>query len=1617
MLPPRGELLNLERLEQRGRQLALEMATSATRSRASVRAHGRRLDENARVLRRAYLTFSEDVRREAIPPAAEWLLDNYHLVEAEIVGIRRDLPAAYHLQLPIVAGDREVVPFAGRARIYALALDVVEHSDARIDAYRLERFLALFQSVAPLSLGELWAWPSVVKTALIEHLRRICDVLLASRADHVAAARYMEPLESGGDADALPELPQVFSPAFLVELLARLREHGPRVAAFRSRLEARFAAAGQNTEDAVRADQQTHAAVQVSIGNTITSLRLCATLNWSAFIERVSLVEQVLQGDPSGAYSRMTFESRDRYRAAVEEIAGRSGDEQVAVARQAVDAARETLGRSAAASPGGDARASHVGYHLIGRGRAGFEKLVRHAPKAGAALRRLVFRNATTAYLGAITLLTLLGVAAAFAAADAAGAGKATVVWTCLLALMPASELAVGLVQRLVAALAAPRRLPRFSFDGGVPDTARTLVVVPTILDSVAAAVALFEHLEVQALGNSDANIHFAVLADFSDSTRPRDPEDAAIVGAARDAVRELNARHNGNGGERFWFFHRERRFSESEGIWMGWERKRGKIEEFARLLRGATDTSYEHDARLFETLPHFRYLITLDRDTRLPREAARTLIGIADHPLNRPAFEAGVGRVVEGYGILQPRVSVTFESAAGSIFARLYAGHTGVDPYTSAVSDAYQDLFGEGIFTGKGLIEIDAFNAALEGRVPENALLSHDLFEGLYARTALVSDVELVDDYPASVLAHARRQHRWVRGDWQILRWLSPFVPVRGGVERNTLPAISRFKIFDNLRRSLVPPCYVAFLAGAWTFFPGAPWMWTAALLAVLAFPAFFKIPGVLRPRRGERATVWARYLVEEIGTALAQWAITLTFLAYQAAAMLHAIGLTLVRVLVTRRRMLEWETAAASQARTRHLVGLAGLRAFAVEMVASPAIALALVPFVLAAGHGAPAAAAPILLLWLVAPLVAYLLSQRAVAPQPRALTSDERTRWRMIARKTWRYFDELVGEADHFLPPDNLQEEPGRMVARRTSPTDIAMGLLATLAAHDLGYLDTASLEERLRRTLTTLGSMEHFRGHLLNWYETSSLAPLLPRYVSTVDSGNLAGVLMALAQGLLEIAERPDPNDRLAGGVEDAEELLQVARAHAARNRRTFDPEVEYWTRMLAQSQDLVERRAQLPTDRPALVALAERCEAMARDMDFGFLYDDGRKLFSIGYQLADHGASGRLDTSYYDLLASEARLASFIAIANEQVPQSHWFQLGRPVTSVDGVPVLLSWSATMFEYLMPMLLMKTYPGTLLDRATRMAVKHQERYGVARGVPWGMSESGFAVTDRLGQYQYKAFGVPGLGMKRGLADELVIAPYATALAAQVDAPAALANFERLARLGGEGPYGFYEALDFTPRKTELEAAADGAHTGGNRPEAVVVRAYLAHHQGMTIGAIANVLDACSMTRRFHADPRVQATELLLQERVPRGLATQNPRPAEETRVAVAAPSLSLATLPLAPHRSPARALPLERRLYRDRHQRRRRRLSVPGDRGDAAARGSDARHARAVDVHLPRDVRDGSVWSPAFHPADREPEEYLVTFLPQKATFRRLRRRHRVACSRLRSRPRTTSRCAA
>lgn len=1462
------------------------------------------------MLREAYLTMAEDVHRgEFVTPAAEWLLDNYHLVASEIRDVHQNLPRGYYRELPKLATRQ----LAGDARVYVMAVELIRHSDSRLDRQQLLRFMNSYQTVAPLTIGELWAWPSMLKLALIENLRRLAEEATAARAARRSADDYVARIDSAGQGRPAP-LPLEIHPAFVVQLLQRAREYGPRLAAVRDAVDAHLEARATAAEEAIRGEHQRLAAAQVSVANVITSLRLCSTLDWSQYFESVSLVEGVLQRDPGGVYGRMDFLSRDRYRQAVEELADGTGEGQLRVALRTVESARQ------AAEGGLAGPAVHVGHHLIGRGRGDLETDVAYRPRPRRRLRRFVFAHATPAYLGMIGLLTALLLGLGFAYAHAHSASPWPLAWVALLLLLPASEVATAVVQSLGVRFAAPRRLPRLDFLGGVPESARTMVVVPTLLTSVERVEQLLEHLEVLALGNLDAHVHFALLSDFTDAPAREMPQDAAILGAARAGMAALNARHAEGRDDRFYLVHRVRQWNPSEGVFMGWERKRGKIEEWNRLLRGATDTSFSVEAGDPAVFPAVRYCITLDSDTRLPRDAARKLIGIAAHPLHQPQFDPRLGRVTEGYGILQPRVSVTMASAAGSLFARLYAGHTGVDPYTTAVSDTYQDLFAEGIFTGKGLYDVDAFVSALEGRVPENALLSHDLFEGLYARTALVTDIEVVDDYPSSVLAHARRQHRWVRGDWQILWWLFPIVPTRSGLRRNRLPLISRWKILDNLRRSLMAPATVALLLLAWTTLPGSPVAWTAAVLAALVFNLY---PLAVRTLGGPPAQqpwrVFLRLVREDANTALAQSGLQLTFLASEAWERVHAIGLTLVRLTATQRRLLEWETAAASAERGRHR---SGAWAFVREMLASPLIALLGLALVALTRPAALVAAVPVLALWAAAPFVAQALS-RPVPQRRRELGPEERALFERVARDTWRYFEDFMGPDDHGLPADNFQETPEPRVAHRTSPTNIGMGLLSTLAAHDLGFISREALALRIDATLTTMEGLERHEGHLLNWYDTQSLAPLLPRYVSTVDSGNLAGALMALAEGL---------------------------------------------------------RQAELPD-------LAARAAAFADGMGFRFLYDPQRRILSIGFRLADAEGPGRLDLSYYDLLASEARLASFIAIARGELPEKHWFHLGRLVTSVAGTPTLLSWSATAFEYLMPLLVMKSYPETLLDQTCRMAVRRQAEYAAQRGVPWGISECAYNLSDHLGNYQYKAFGVPGLGLKRGLADELVVAPYATALGARVDPQLAALNLRRLLAEGRAGAYGFYEAIDYTHRAVGELAADEGASPSGG----TVVRAFMAHHQGMTLVALANVLLGDPMVKRFHADPRVQATELLLQERVPRHAAITQPRPVEETRAAGPAPAQALRRF-----RSPHTLWPHAQFLSNGSY------TTVVTNAGGGASfcrgrvvtrhREDATRDPGSQYVYL-RDVRSGLVWSATHHPVGAEPEDYRVTFLAEKASFSR------------------------
>ncbi len=1507
--PFRDELLGADRLEDRALTLAARFTIDPRAHAKSIRP---RFEHNATFLKGAYQTLAGDVRAgRFVTAASEWLLDNFHLVSAQMAEARRNLPRTYYRQLPALASRDHL----GRARVYAMAIELVRHSDGRFERKELELFLNAYQRVAPLTIGELWAWPSALTLALVENLRRLAEEILRSRHARLIADDYLLSAESRRPTP----WPADIHVASVVQLLLRTREYGQQIPLLRRDVQAHLDARQITAEDAVRSEHQRQGVTQVSVANAITSLRLCSEIDWRDYVEGVSLVERALRRDPAGAYGRMDFLSRDQQRHAVEQIADPSGEAQVQLALKAVECAREAAATASALNP-----AAHVGYHLIGPGRAGLEAEVAHRPPMRARVRRLALRHPTPIYLGSIAAVAASLLAAVAFWTVRLGGSRPALLVALVLSAVPALDLAGAFVQRLIARAVSPRRLPRFDLTDGVPDDARTMVIVPTLLGSPEAVTALIEHLEILACGNLDPRIHFAILSDFVDAPAAAREDDRLILSAASDGIRDLNRRFGAGHTDRFFLFHRERRWNPRERVWMGWERKRGKIDEFNRLLRGATDTTFTTQVGELAVLPGVRYCITLDTDTRLPRDAAKALIGIITHPLNRARFDARSGRLTEGYAILQPRVSVTMASAAGSLFARLYAGHTGVDPYTTAVSDAYQDLFDEGIFTGKGLYDVDAFVRALEGRVPDNTVLSHDLFEGLYARTALVTDVEVVDDYPSSVLAHAKRQHRWVRGDWQIMRWLLPVVPTRSGWQRNELPLIARWKIFDNLRRSVVAPATVALLIAGWTVLPGPPIVWTAIGLAALAFPigdalvaAFWTL--------GRRAR-W-RAAADDVRLAAARSALQAVFLASQAYERLHAIIVTLVRVGFTHERLLEWESAAATANRS----GLLRAGAFARRMIASPLVAVGALAAVALVNPRAVIVALPLLLSWIAAPAIAFVLS-RPAPPRRERLGDEDRAFLLAVARKTWRYFETFTGMAGQALPPDNVQMTPDARIAHRTSPTNIAMALLATVSARDLGFIDLDEMIGRIEAALTTVDGLEHFEGHLLNWYDTATLLPLQPAYVSTVDSGNLAGALVTLASGLARLA---------------ADEPMPVATA-----ARLHD--------------------------------LAARAGAMFERMNFKPLYDARRQLFAIGYRLTDTEGRGHLDASKYDLLASEARLASFLAISKGDVPESHWFHLGRAATAVRGAPVLLSWSATLFEYLMPLLLTRTYPGTLLDESCRMAVRRQVDYGERLGVPWGISESAYSAVDRHGTYQYKAFGVPGLGLKRGLGDELVVAPYASALAAVLVPVQSAKNLRRLAALGLEGEYGFFDAVDYTDRGEGPGAGlADAANP-------VIVRTYMAHHQGMTLVALANALLDDRMVARFHLDPRVQATELLLQERLPRDVpAPQHPH-VDDLQVTALPP------LPFRRYRTPHTVFPHAQFLSNGRL------VSVVTNAGG----GSLTRDGVAVTrsrrdptldpgsqfIYL-RDVWSGDVWSAAYHPSPIEPDDYLATFRPDRATIRR------------------------
>lgn len=1677
--PFRAELFSSEQMASHARSLAASHSLAVGRAPDQLLG---RLEENETALVGVCGLLTRAVtEKRRITPAGGWLLDNFYLIEEQIRTARRHLPKGYSRGLPRLDEHRPGFS-AGRPRVYGLALEVVSHGDGRVDADVLKLFISAYQTVTPLQLGELWATPIMLRLAVIENLRRVAVRVAVSLEEHNTAGAWADQMTTAAEQDpqglilVIADMARSNPPmvgAFVAELARRLQGRGPALALPLTWIEQRLSESGLSIELLIQLENRQQAADQVSISNSIGSLRMLGGMDWRVFVESMSVVEQILLEDPAGIYGRMDFATRDRYRHATETLAKYGQLSEAEIARKLV----------ALAGAAANEQARHLGFHLIGAGRPLLELAAGAKLPWRERVRRLAGRYPLSLYLGAIFLLTLLFSGVALLLAQGSGlAGWRLAVMVAPLVLV-ASQPALGLVNWLSTLLVRPQILPKMDYSEGIPSGCRALVVVPTMLTDAQNVDDLLEALEIRFLANRDACLHFALLTDFLDAPQETLPADAGLLSLARAGIEALNDKY---GTGRFFLFHRGRCWNGQEGVWMARERKRGKLAALNALLRDTAAAGDEFALVVGDltALAGVKYVITLDTDTQLPRDAARQFVGAMAHPLNHPRYDEARGRVVEGYGILQPRVAISLPGTNRSRYARLYGGDPGLDPYTRAVSDVYQDLFGEGSFIGKGIYDVDAFEQALCGRLPDNQVLSHDLLEGCFARAGLLSDVQLYEDFPARYSSEVARRHRWIRGDWQLAGWLLRHVAGRrlaaaGSAEGtcavkpgNPLSALSQWKLIDNLRRSLLPAALMFSFVAGWLFMPTL-WVWPLFLLGLLLLPSACALCVELLRKADE--ILLRQHLLSVARAAqrsLAQRAFELAVLPFEAASSLDAILRTLWRMHVSHRHLLEWNPSSEAE-RSAALAGSDSFLAAFRRQWLGPVMALLMLIHL--AGHSGTAllAALPVLLAWLGGPFIGDWMSRPLVLRKPR-LSAAQMQFLGELSRRTWAFFERFVGPEDNFLPPDNVQEYRAVGLAHRTSPTNIGLALLANLAAHDFGYIPAGKLLERSTATLATMSGLACYRGHFYNWYDTQTLQPLLPLYVSTVDSGNLAGHLLTLQAGLLALPDEPIIGPRVFAGLSDTLRLVEEGGSGAGLSQKAalraaltaaqgeavptlafmhsslvrlsglaetllislagsepalfaglgrrpeVAPELDVEERVWAQAfvsqghdalhdlefllpsralraellgipslNDLVRPAAArlLPSEAWQLVrsragerlavisALASQAGELAL-MDYDFLFDRTRHLLCIGYNVSDR----RLDAGYYDLLASEARLGCFVAIAQGRLPQESWFALGRLLTSAGGEPVLLSWSGSMFEYLMPLLVMPGYANTLLDQTCRAAVARQIEYGEQRGVPWGVSESAYNTVDVHLNYQYRAFGVPGLGLKRGLADDLVVAPYASVLALMVAPEAACVNLQWLAAEGAMGLYGFFEAIDYTPARQRRGKTS------------TQVRAFMAHHQGMSLLALTSLLLDQPMQKRFGSVLQLQATLPLLQERIPRATALFTHAVQGFDVSAAALPG----ELPVRVIRTPNTPHPEVQLLSNGRYHVM---LTNAGGgysrwNGLAVTRWDEdpVRDAQGVFCYV-RDVASGKFWSTAWQPTCTRADSYEAIFSEGRAEFRR------------------------
>ncbi len=1585
-------VLNPEDLMRHAEQLAKTQVTEKRNS--GINRIQERIERNFQRVLETYHKFNLDISASfSIPPAAEWLLDNFYIIEEQKSILLKELGEARQA-LPTISEGA----YTGYPRIFAIAADLVSHCDGNVNERIIKDFINAYQKYTFLSIQELWMLSTMLKAALLEKLLVVCDRIQANRQDWYRAENIVNGIRHNNEncddfkrhIDQLDEI----TPAFTEHLIKKLRKDGAKTLWMIECLDSILIQKSTSTDNLISEDHFNQATLQVSIGNVINSFRALSSFDNTVLFEELSEVERILKLDPCGIYSQMDFNSRNHYRDIVMRMGNKYHTTEINIARLCVNLAKEKyeLNPSITAE-------NHVGYYLAGNGRGILTDRLGYNNTP-------FFKNRERWYISAIVIFSIL-IALIPTVNSIIGERDGLpfiAILVGILSIIPASEIVVSVLNSCISRVAKPTRLPKLELKDGIPENLATMVIIPTLIPNAKKTLELIDNLEIYYLANKGKNIYFTLVGDFKDADEETLSDDNGIVEAAINRVKDLNSKYEQTDGKPvFYFFCRKRTYNEKQSKWLGWERKRGAITEFNRLLRGDGNTDYVYNSADINSLPHIEYVITLDADTQLPLDTAKQMVGAMAHPLNKAYFDVEKGIVTKGYGIMQPRVDVNIESAGMSLFTRVFAGQGGIDPYTTTVSDVYQDAFDEGIFTGKGIYNVDVFRMALDKTIPENSVLSHDLLEGSFLRTALVTDIEMIDGYPAKYNSFMMRLHRWTRGDWQLLPWI---------LGKNPLSVLSRWKMVDNLRRSLVQPVLALIALLAVWLFKNSYREWLILALVSLCSPVLnyfvqLLIAGNYKIYIAKRRTT----IITGFKAIILQLGLLLTFLPYQADLMINAVAKSIYRVYGSKKNLLEWVTAADMEMSLKNGVG-----SYYRRMWFSPIYGAVILLLSILYRKSFVPIASLLFILWVLSPWIAYIISLPTTKNKA-LLDSAGIEEVRLLARRTWCYFDEFAGPEENYLPADNYQEEPYKGAAHRTSPTNIGLLLVSNLAARDMGYINTLDLLTRIENTINTVEKMDKWNGHLYNWYNTTTIEVLRPKFISTVDSGNFIGYLMVLHEGLSGLIENPIYDYSTIEGLFD---LLEICNSEIDAGKAYFDIELlkklidmdnieesfknllsailkfvdeldeskrtGYWLKKLDSyintfnseyekyRENLFTPLKNIQQEMQRIKQLQTKVQQLVDAMEFKYLFDPVRNLFTIGFDVEE----GHASKSYYDLFASEARQTSLIAIARGEAGRQHWFKLGRKLVRVNGMKGLASWTGTMFEYLMPRLLIKSYSNTLIDKTYEFVVKTQIKYGLANKAPWGISESCYYAFDIALNYQYRAFGVPQLGLKRGLANDFVAAPYATVMALDIAPQECVDNIHRFRDIGAYGDFGLYEAVDFTNSRMSKEQSY------------AVVKCYMVHHQGMSMLALVNFFKNNIMQERFHSNPIIKAIDSLLQEKFPAAAVINKEfreQPAGGIRKSVNSEDTVIREY------EQLSAYPNMHLLSNGSYN------VMMTDKGSGYGKLHSMSVYRWINDYMQssgafiyiRNVNSNEFWSTTYNPTNTKPEAYKVIFAPHKAEF--------------------------